>query len=273
MPPKKKQNEKGAQKKTFLAQASSKESLKQNHARDREPKSGDSELNGNTTAASAKVADVAEIVGEDEAFKELLKPQYHGKALTDSIGTPEDKWRLLPAFLKVKGLVKQHIDSYNYFIDVGMKQIVAANAWVTSSVHDRFWLQYLDIRVEHPNRYYEDSLRTHEVSTVTPNECRLVDSTYAAPIVVDYRYWRNNTIVYRRNVRIGRLPIMLRSNRCILTGKSEKDMAQLHECPIDPGGYFIVKGQEKVVLVQEQLSKNRIIVESDADIYQASVTR
>ena len=29
------------------------------------------------------------------------------------------------------------------------------------------------------------------------------------------------------------------------------------ECPIDPGGYFIVKGQEKVILIQEQLSKNR----------------
>ncbi|KAL0167860.1 hypothetical protein M9458_036082, partial [Cirrhinus mrigala] len=28
-------------------------------------------------------------------------------------------------------------------------------------------------------------------------------------------------------------------------------------------GYFIVKGQEKVILIQEQLSKNRIIVEQD----------
>ena len=35
------------------------------------------------------------------------------------------------------------------------------------------------------------------------------------------------------------------------------------ECPIDPGGYFVVKGVEKVILVQEQLSKNRIIVEAD----------
>ena len=31
------------------------------------------------------------------------------------------------------------------------------------------------------------------------------------------------------------------------------------ECPLDPGGYFVVKGVEKVVLIQEQLSKNRII--------------
>lgn len=32
---------------------------------------------------------------------------------------------------------------------------------------------------------------------------------------------------------------------------------------MDPGGYFIVNGTEKVILVQEQLSKNRIIVEAD----------
>ena len=41
-------------------------------------------------------------------------------------------------------------------------------------------------------------------------------------------------------------------------------MFRMNECPLDPGGYFIVNGTEKVILVQEQLSKNRIIVEPDA---------
>lgn len=62
---------------------------------------------------------------------------------------------------------------------------------------------------------------------------------------------------------IGRLPIMLRSSHCVLTGKSEADLARMKECPLDPGGYFVVKGTEKVILVQEQLSKNRIIVDVD----------
>lgn len=40
------------------------------------------------------------------------------------------------------------------------------------------------------------------------------------------------------------------------------------------GGYFIVKGQEKVILIQEQLSKNRIIVDQDRKgTVGASVTR
>jgi len=68
---------------------------------------------------------------------------------------------------------------------------------------------------------------------------------------------------------------MLRSSKCVLSNKSEAEMYLLNECPLDPGGYFIVNGTEKVILVQEQLSKNRVIVEIEPkkDIVQASVTR
>jgi len=38
----------------------------------------------------------------------------------------------------------------------------------------------------------------------------------------------------------------------------------LKECPYDPGGYFIVKGVEKAILIQEQVVKNRIIIEQNA---------
>jgi DNA-directed RNA polymerase III subunit RPC2 len=66
---------------------------------------------------------------------------------------------------------------------------------------------------------------------------------------------------------------MLRSNKCHLYGASDSDMAKALECPLDPGGYFIVKGTEKVILVHEQISKNRPIVEVDLkrDLVQASV--
>lgn len=42
-------------------------------------------------------------------------------------GFPQDKWQLLPAFLAVKGLVKQHLDSFNYFVDVDLQNIVGGN--------------------------------------------------------------------------------------------------------------------------------------------------
>lgn len=117
----------------------------------------------------------------------------------------------------------------------------------------------------------------------TPHECRLRDLTYSANIFVDVEYTRGRQIVKRKNVMIGRLPIMLRSSHCVLSGKNEAELARMRECPLDPGmkrekkrkdhvsqtilfflgGYFVVKGTEKVILVQEQLSKNRIIVDVD----------
>lgn len=108
---------------------------------------------------------------------------------------------------------------------------------------------------------------------VTPHECRLRDITYSAPIIVTIQYTRGKSIV-QRNVNVGRLPIMLRSSKCVLTGRNEAQLARMTECPLDPGGYFVVKGTEKVILVQEQLSKNRIIVETDPvkGVVQASCT-
>ncbi|KAF2016587.1 beta and beta-prime subunits of DNA dependent RNA-polymerase [Aaosphaeria arxii CBS 175.79] len=208
--------------------------------------------------------------GKDE-FAALLEPFYYGKSLTDPINTAEDKWNLLPAFLKTKGLVKQHIDSFNHFVDVGLKNILEANKIIRSDVDPRFKLMYTDIRVGLPNRQDEDDLENHK-SSITPNECRLRDMTYAAPILVDIIYTRGGVRVKRAGIRIGRMPIMLRSNKCKLAHKNDRELAVMEECPLDPGGYFVVRGQEKVILVQEQLNKNRVIVESAKGIMQASVT-
>jgi DNA-directed RNA polymerase III subunit RPC2 len=98
---------------------------------------------------------------------------------------------------------------------------------------------------------------------VTPFECRLRDCTYAAPLYVNVRYVMGNKILTQHKVEIGRMPIMLRSDKCVLNKKSEDELADLQECACDPGGYFIIKGTEKVILMQEQLSKNRVIIELD----------
>jgi len=193
--------------------------------------------------------------------------------------------------LKVKGLVKQHIDSFNFFIEHEIKEIVRANRKVTSDVDATFFLEfvspsksceafiltlnsrYTDIRVGEPERLdYDDRKPQNEI---TPNECRLRDMTYAAPIRVDIKYMRGKVMVGRRNIAIGRMPIMLRSSKCRLSGKNDREMAHMNECALDPGGYFIVNGTEKVILVQEQLSKNRVIVEADPKkgMVSASVTR
>ena len=193
------------------------------------------------------------------------------------------------------------MESFDHFIEVELKEIVKANAFVRSEVsrvraapprrvhaqygappgrrargaaHEwplafmtsaasqadpRFFLEYLNVHVGRPS-IEQDMME----ADVTPHQCRLRDMTYSAPIRVDVRYTRGRQLVHRNGVLIGRVPVMLRSCRCVLRGKSDDELAPLQECPYDPGGYFVVKGVEKVILTQEQLSKNRIIVELDA---------
>jgi DNA-directed RNA polymerase III subunit RPC2 len=196
---------------------------------------------------------------------ELKNPHDFGSTKTPHdapVGSLRDKWRLLPHFLKIRSLMRQHIDSFDHLINVELKQIVQSpSAREIRSEHDpNFYLRYTDCWVGEPS-VEEDS---YAVTAATPFQCRLRDCTYSAPIYVNVRYTRGRQIVVKRKVMIGRMPIMLRSQKCILHNKSERQLAELKECPHDPGGYFIVKGVEKVILIQEQLSKNRVILEEDA---------
>ena len=172
------------------------------------------------------------------------------------------KWRLVPQFIRIRSLVKQHIDSYNHFVDYEIQQIVRSqSAREIRSEHDeKFFLLYEQCWIGNEPNIQEDS---YTLSKSTPFRCRLRDATYSAPIYVNVKYTRGNQIVRKRGVTIGRMPIMLRSNKCCLTDKTHDELARLKECPYDPGGYFIIKGVEKVILIQEQLSKNRCIIEQD----------
>lgn len=174
-----------------------------------------------------------------------------------------DKFQLLPEFLKVRGLVKQHLDSFNYFVRTEIKKIVRANDLITSRVDPTIYLRYKDVWIGEPSMTIDGV-----TEKLSPHKCRLSDITYAAPIYVNIEYitgshGQKTPPVAKNNVIIGRMPIMLRSCCCVLHGKDGAELARLGECPLDPGGYFIIKGTEKVILIQEQLSKNRIIIDTD----------
>lgn len=197
---------------------------------------------------------------------------YSYEELTRPIKAVEEKWKLLPHFLRLRGLMRQHIDSFNHFINVDMKEIVKAksNQEIRSDADPKFFLRYTDIYVGEPN-LEEDAFVTS--SNITPFQCRLRDCTYSAPLYVNIKYTRQKQIITRNGIQIGRIPIMLRSEKCVLNGKSPEELAALKECEYDPGGYFIVKGTEKVILMHEQLSKNRVIIELDPkDNVSAAIT-
>ena len=72
---------------------------------------------------------------------EDLTELYNNAKLSHPLSTVDEKWKLLPAFLKVRGLVKQHIDSFNYLINVEIKKLLKANEKVTSDADPSFYLK------------------------------------------------------------------------------------------------------------------------------------
>ncbi|XP_056696282.1 DNA-directed RNA polymerase III subunit 2 [Spinacia oleracea] len=182
--------------------------------------------------------------------------------LASPIKSTVDKFQLIPEFLKMRGLVKEHLDSYNYFLNIGMKKMVRVNNEIRSSVDRGIYLKFIDIKVGEPSVVLDGV-----AEKINPQSCRLSSMTYAAPIEAHIEYVTESAgqkeLRTKKDVIIGKMPIMLRSDRCVLYGKDETELAKLGECPLDPGGYFVVKGNEKVIQIQEQLLNNRIIIEVD----------
>ncbi|CAM9727333.1 unnamed protein product, partial [Phaeothamnion confervicola] len=114
----------------------------------------------------------------------------------------------------MRGLMRQHIDSFDYFVNVEIKKIVLtqSNREVLSEADPKFFLRYTDVRVGTPS-IVEDST-SDEGRPITPFQCRLRDCTYSAPVYVNVKYPRGRVMVSKKNVPIGRIPIMLRSCRC-----------------------------------------------------------
>ena len=96
----------------------------------------------------------------------------------------KEKELLVPAFLRVRGLYKTHIESFDYFINVELSNIIMAkvNNKVLCDVDPHFYLQYKKIRVGFPEMHDGEYLTTKKI---TPHECRIRDLTYAADICVD----------------------------------------------------------------------------------------
>jgi DNA-directed RNA polymerase II subunit RPB2 len=101
-----------------------------------------------------------------------------------------------------------------------------------------------------------------------PNDARLRSMTYGVTIHydidVEYFYYSNNQKVEElktyEKIYLGRFPIMLQSNLCILKGLSVDARFNMGECKNDYGGYFIISGKEKVIVSQEKFGDNMLYV-------------
>ena len=191
----------------------------------------------------------------------------------------EDTRLLLKAFFSDKGLVRQHLDSYNEFIDHGLQEVVGEVSEIQIEVPDnpykvklgQIWVIDPQSRITGPYVTEVDGTK-HEIH---PMEARLRNLAYSAPIALEMTPIIDGREQDTELVYIGNIPIMLKSKLCLLSQLSREELIAAGEDPDDPGGYFVVNGSERVIVAMEDLAPNRVIVDIDdkgtSPVYQAKI--
>jgi DNA-directed RNA polymerase II subunit RPB2 len=75
-------------------------------------------------------------------------------------------------------------------------------------------------------------------------------------------------------ILLGRFPIMVQSDLCILSGLPKEMRFNMGECKNDVGGYFIIDGKEKTVIPQEKFGDNMLRVSKSTNpdfLYSAEI--
>ena len=129
---------------------------------------------------------------------------------------------------------------------------------------------------------YKETNEGEQHKQMYPNEARLRNLTYSSGIFCDidvvYKIYDIETKkqlpdINRsfEKINLGRIPIMLQSNICVLNKATPEMKQQMGECRFDQGGYFIIDGQEKVIVSHERKAENKLyIIESQEDLYSYS---
>jgi DNA-directed RNA polymerase beta subunit len=143
---------------------------------------------------------------------------------------------IMRAFLKKRELVRQHIDSFNDFLDNRLEEIVRDTGKIETDVGVEVRLG--KIEVGKAEVIEADGSR----NLLTPAEARLRNLSYFSPIYLEMTPVREGREYETERVKIGMMPTMVKSKICNLYGKSEEELIELGEDPLDPGGYFIVNG-------------------------------
>ena len=160
-------------------------------------------------------------------------------------------------YLGEHSLVESNLISFNDFIEHRMQEIVDE---ISAGINnDDFEINLGKIKVERPKIVEADG----SSSLILPYEARIRKLTYSAPITLELTV-RKGDQVDSETVEIGKIPIMVKSNVCNINGMSKDKLIESYSDPLDPGGYFIINGNERVMIMAEDLAENQPFIETDS---------
>jgi DNA-directed RNA polymerase subunit B len=168
----------------------------------------------------------------------------------------DDRWSLIEAFFREKGLVRQHLDSYDDFVRTKLQEVVDEQGVIETDLPG-FKIKLGKITVGKPAIHEADGSEKE----IFPMEARQRNLTYSASLHLKVTPIEDGFEDEEVSVFIGKLPIMVKSSFCNLSRLSPQELIANGEDPADPGGYFIINGSERVVVIQEDLAVNRILVD------------
>ena len=201
-------------------------------------------------------------------------------------------WKLIDKYFKDNptNLVCHHLESYNSFINEGIGQIFRENNPIRFIEREdekdgsqkrnecQLYLGGKDGKKIYYGKpiIYDDN----NAHFMFPNDARLRNMTYGITIhydvEVDFIYYegeeRTEHTMLLPKVYLGRFPVMIQSDLCILNTLNKEVRFNMGECRNDYGGYFIVDGMEKVIISQEKFANNLLYIKKNKkdDIYSFS---
>jgi DNA-directed RNA polymerase II subunit RPB2 len=179
-----------------------------------------------------------------------------------------DIWNILNSYFRQKSLVDNQIDSFNQYINTGIQSVIdeESDIILTPSTTQKYVIHFGQILITNPS-IIEDNRQLYEL---TPKDARHRDLNYDSAICCDIieTLYENDEIVEKHEhnrVSIGRTPIMVMSDKCNLVNMTNNERLKAGECENDTGGYFIIKGNERVIVAQMRGNYNQVIVLNQKD--------
>jgi DNA-directed RNA polymerase II subunit RPB2 len=192
----------------------------------------------------------------------------------------EFTWEVIDKFFHYnKGyqLVKHQIESFNDFVLNKLAQILDGfnPIEITHQYNPEYDKFVYTLMIDVTNPILGKPLITEKdgsTKIMTPNDARLRNFTYSAVLSCDVVLTTRTLITDGEKkgsfitdtkkivgVILGKIPIMVKSNYCTIK-HSFITQEEGNECKYDFGGYFVINGNEKVVISQDRISENRTYV-------------